>query len=79
MTHTKMTDQLPEQMSPEKVLRIELEIILRERQEIKDTIASMKAVTYADQLELQRLKKKSLGLKDRIARIRNVLTPDIIA
>ena len=74
-----MTDQLPEQMSPEKVLRIELEIILRERQEIKDTIASMKAVTYADQLELQRLKKKSLGLKDRIARIRNVLTPDIIA
>ncbi|MEL6700673.1 MAG: DUF465 domain-containing protein, partial [Pseudomonadota bacterium] len=33
----------------------------------------------ADRLALQRLKKQKLALKDRIARIEDQLTPDIIA
>ena len=39
----------------------------------------MEASGRADQLALRRLKKQKLGLKDRIARIEDVLTPDIIA
>ncbi len=34
---------------------------------------------FADQLELQRLKKRKLALKDRIARIESDRLPDIIA
>lgn len=33
----------------------------------------------ADQLELQRLKKRKLALKDRIARLESARIPDIIA
>jgi len=33
----------------------------------------------ADQLELQRLKKRKLAMKDRIARLESDLLPDIIA
>ena len=32
-----------------------------------------------DQLELQRLKKRKLALKDRIAKVESELLPDIIA
>lgn len=34
---------------------------------------------FADQLELQRLKKQKLAMKDRIARLESDLLPDIIA
>ena len=34
---------------------------------------------YPDQLELQRLKKQKLALKDRIARLESDRLPDIIA
>jgi hypothetical protein len=34
---------------------------------------------YRDQLELQRLKKRKLALKDRIARMESDRLPDIIA
>lgn len=34
---------------------------------------------FSDQLELQRLKKQKLAMKDRIARLESDLLPDIIA
>jgi hypothetical protein len=34
---------------------------------------------FSDQLELQRLKKRKLALKDRIARLESDRLPDIIA
>jgi hypothetical protein len=53
---------------------------LRERHRALDsTITSMVGTTACNQLELQRLKREKLALKDEIARIEDELYPDIIA
>ena len=49
-------------------------------QEHRDLDAAIGALSDAhDQLQLSRLKKKKLQLKDQIATINNQLLPDIIA
>lgn len=65
-------------MKTEEVLRVELEVF---REEHRDLDAAIDALTQtgADQLTIQRLKKKKLTLKDKIASIEDRLTPDIIA
>lgn len=42
-------------------------------------IASLIAVPPTDQLQLARLKKRKLRLKDEIAKLEDMLVPDIIA
>jgi hypothetical protein len=52
------------------------------RQEHSDLDAAIHAMTRtgtADMMQLQRLKKKKLALKDRIVRLEQLLLPDIIA
>lgn len=66
-------------MPREDVLRIKLELLLREHRDLDDAIAALDAGGRADQLTLRRLKKRKLLLKDQIARIEDELTPDIIA
>nr|WP_245514374.1 DUF465 domain-containing protein [Camelimonas lactis] len=54
----------------------------RLRQEHRDLDAAIVALSEAgsvDLLQLQRLKKRKLLLKDRIRRLQDELTPDIIA
>ena len=50
-----------------------------EHRELDDRIARATEDPRFDQLELQRLKKRKLALKDRIAKIESELLPDIIA
>jgi hypothetical protein len=53
---------------------------LRERHRSLDsTITSMVETARYNQIELQRLKKQKLQLKDEIARIEDEIYPDIIA
>ena len=42
-------------------------------------IAAFEQSGRADTLQLQRLKKMKLGIKDQISKIENILLPDIIA
>jgi hypothetical protein len=52
------------------------------RQEHADLDAAIMTLTQsqmADQMLIQRLKKRKLALKDRIAQLENILLPDIIA
>jgi hypothetical protein len=51
------------------------------RQEHRDLDAAIAALTdfAADQLQMTRLKKRKLQLKDQIARLEDSLLPDIIA
>lgn len=66
-------------MKTEDVLRVELEVFRREHRDLDEAIMAMVERGTADQLTIQRLKKKKLRLKDMIALIEDRLTPDIIA
>ena len=66
-------------MKTDDVLRVELEVFRREHRDLDDAIHALSERGTADQLTLQRLKKRKLRLKDIIAQIEDRLTPDIIA
>lgn len=66
-------------MKTDDVLRVELEVFRREHADLDAAIHAMQSTGTSDQLTIQRLKKKKLLLKDRIALIEDRLTPDIIA
>ena len=63
--------------------RVELKAQLeRLRQEHRDLDAAISALQHSpgsDLLQVQRLKKRKLYLRDRISHIEDQLTPDIIA
>ena len=50
-----------------------------EHQDLDDVINRLAADPKQDRLQLQRLKKRKLLLKDQIQRLRTRLIPDIIA
>ncbi len=50
-----------------------------EHRDLDDVIARISAEQPFDQLQIQRLKKRKLGLKDEILKLESVLLPDIIA
>ncbi len=50
-----------------------------EHSALDDVIARLVEVPIQDQLQLRRLKKRKLLLKDLIARLRDRLIPDIVA
>ena len=66
-------------MKTDEVLRVELEVFRREHRDLDEAIRAMQQTGTADQITLQRLKKKKLALKDKIALIEDRLLPDIIA
>jgi len=66
-------------MKTDDVLRVELEVFRSEHRDLDDAIRALQETGTFDQITLQRLKKKKLQLKDRIAIIEDRLTPDIIA
>lgn len=66
-------------IDPTERLRIELAELKREHRDLDEAIAALHETHKADTLTLQRLKRRKLMLKDRIARIEDELTPDIIA
>lgn len=58
------------------------EELLRLKEEHRDLDAAIQALEasgLSDQLQVQRLKKRKLVLKDRIGSVEDILTPDIIA
>ena len=62
-----------------EVLQIQLAVIKSEHRDLDDAISALVEKGTADQLTLQRLKKRKLALKDKISRLEDRLTPDIIA
>ena len=66
-------------MKNDDVLRVELEVFRREHRDLDDAIHALVERGTADPLTLQRLTKRTLRLKDKIAQIEDRLTPDIIA
>jgi hypothetical protein len=63
----------------EVALRAKLQTLLQQHRDLDAAIASLEETGTSDQLQLRRLKKMKLDLKDQIAQIENLLIPDIIA
>jgi len=62
-----------------QVLRAQLADLRQEHQDLDDAIEALAARPLADQLQIARLKRKKLALRDAIQKIEDQLTPDIIA
>ena len=66
-------------MQTEEVLKVELEFFRQEHRDLDQAIIALSDTATSDGLMIQRLKKKKLQLKDKITRLEDRLTPDIIA
>jgi hypothetical protein len=69
----------PMNMMTEEMLRVRLEVLRREHRDLDEAIHALQEKGTSDQLTLRRLKKQKLHLKDSIAQVEDILTPDIIA
>jgi hypothetical protein len=63
----------------ERELRATLARLMQEHRDLDVAIEALQNTPAADVLQVQRLKKRKLWLRDRISFIEDQLTPDIIA
>jgi hypothetical protein len=70
---------LPLTKEQEAALGLELATQRQEHADLDAAIHTLSASAMADRMLIQRLKKRKLGLKDRIVQLENLLIPDIIA
>ncbi len=63
----------------EQTLRAKLAELLQEHRDLDTAIQAMADMGVNDQLQLSRMKKRKLQLKDLITQIQDKLLPDIIA
>jgi len=63
----------------EDAIRDELAVLIEEHRDLDDAITALQRAGTFDLLQVQRLKKRKLMLKDDIAKLKNLLVPDIIA
>ena len=73
-----MTD-LPLTEEEKAQIRERLQALEIEHHDLDDVIGRLSADLAQDQLQLQRLKKRKLFIKDQIQRLRTRLIPDIVA
>ncbi len=70
-----------DELSPEAEhkLRVRLAELRQEHQDLDDSVRALEARHVTDQIQVARLKKKKLILRDQIEMLEDQLTPDIIA
>lgn len=66
-------------MLEEEILRRRLDELKSEHRDLDDVITRLVEDKPFDQLQLQRMKKRKLALKDSILKLESRLVPDIIA
>ena len=62
-----------------EAIKAKIEALKVEHRDLDDAIARLGEQTPVDPVQLQRLKKRKLALKDLIAKLESQLLPDIIA
>lgn len=60
-------------------LRARLALLTQEHRDLDAAIAALADASAADQIQIARLKKRKLRLRDEIALVHDHLVPDIIA
>jgi hypothetical protein len=63
----------------EKELQARLELLTQEHRDLDAAIDAIRALPGHDQLQLARLKKRKLKLRDEMQQLSDLLLPDIIA
>ena len=66
-------------METQDVLRVKLQVLRAQHRDLDDAIHALQESGRPDALQMQRMKRQKLSLKDRIAQIEDKLLPDIIA
>ena len=67
------------EMDDKEDLRRRLAALVSEHRDLDDVIARLSERRPVDELQVRRLKKRKLTLKDMIAKLESELLPDIIA
>ena len=60
-------------------MRVKLEELRTEHRDLDEVIQRLTETSPFNQLQIQRLKKRKLALKDQIIKLESKLLPDIIA
>lgn len=78
---TSRESTISQQLTDEetRALRQKLDELRLEHRDLDDVIHHLTDSAYPDQLQIQRLKKRKLRLKDNIDRVESRLIPDIDA
>jgi hypothetical protein len=73
--------EMPDKLSQDErqAFKLEMDRLLQEHRDLDAAIRALQIVGPVDQLQVQRLKKRKLVLRDRISFLEDQLTPDIIA
>jgi hypothetical protein len=79
VAHRGLEVMLPLTKEQEAALGLELAAKRQEHADLDAAIHTLTASGVADQMLIQRMKKRKLALKDRIVQLENILLPDIIA
>jgi hypothetical protein len=72
-------DDEPLAPAEEARIRAQIAALREEHQDLDDAVRALENLPMPDQLQIARLKKKKLTLRDQIAKLEDKLTPDIIA
>lgn len=70
---------MAEDENDDETLRSELSRLEQEHRDLDGAIEALEKIGSGDRLQIQRLKKRKLVLRDRISQLFDTLTPDIIA
>jgi len=71
-----MADEFEDTQGP---LKARIMMLKQQHRDLDAAISSLEASGTADQLQVRRLKRQKLQLKDQIVRLEDQLLPDIIA
>ena len=63
----------------DKELQARLEALTQEHRDLDTAIEALRGLPGHDQIQLARLKKRKLKLKDEIRQLHDLMLPDIIA
>lgn len=64
---------------PDSEIRNRLALVRQQHLDLSAAVEALETMPTPNQLQIMRLKKQKLGLRDQIARLESALTPDIIA